>query len=283
MLYTRARGWGYALLAASAVTIVLALWVGLEVQRLRGGHGQVVAAAGLAGASFAFICNAVGPSLPYLGAALIPSALAVMAPCLLQMSIVLATAVSGLAGGEAPRYRQGLAFAAGFLGVYGMAAAALGLAGQALAGYAFVLKALGGGLILLLGLAVLRVLPARALSGCRGPRWLVLTGRATLRRPLGAGVAFAIYCVGCCGPYLSGLALLGAGAGTAWQSVALTLGFALLMAGLLLLPIFALPASRRLAQGLASRARLIAPVSGVLLVMIGTALLLEPALVWAFI
>ena len=144
-------------------------------------------------------------------------------------------------------------------------------------------KALDGILVLLLGLAVLRVLPGGALSGCRGPRWLIMSGKASLRRPLGAGVAFAVYCVGCCGPYLSGLALLGTGAGTAWHGAALILGFALLMSSLLLLPIFALPASRRVGQVLIVHARPIAICCGTILVVLGTALLLEPALVWALL
>src|SRR5690242_9375291 len=119
MLYARprARSWGYALGGAAIAAIGLALWVGLEVGRLRAGHGWPAAApGGLAGASFAFICEAVGPSLPYLSAALLPAALAVMAPCLLQMSIVLVTAVAGAAAGAAQLRRPGLAFAAGFLG-----------------------------------------------------------------------------------------------------------------------------------------------------------------------
>jgi cytochrome c-type biogenesis protein len=286
---TRARGWPYALLAAGVGAIILAAWIGLELQQARAGHGWAAGAPGrarLAGASFAFICDAVGPSLPYLSAALFPAALAVMALCLLQMSIVLVTAVAGVAAGVADRpalWREGLVFAAGFLAAYTTAAAALGLAGQALASYAFVLKALGGALVLLLGLAVLRVLPGGVLSGCRGPRWLIMTGKASLRRPLSAGVAFAVYCAGCCGPYLSGLALLGAGTGTAWQGAALIFGFALLMGALLLLPIFALPASRRIGQALIHHARPIAICSGTMLVVLGTVLLLEPALVWAFL
>jgi len=121
------------------------------------------------------------------------------------------------------------------------------------------------------------------LSSCRGPRWLIVTGKASLRRPLGAGVAFAIYCVGCCGPYLGGLALLGAGFGGGWEGAALTGGFALAMAALLLLPIFALPASQRLSWVVQRHARMVSTFTGTVLVAIGAALLLEPPLVWAFL
>jgi cytochrome c-type biogenesis protein len=292
MLYTglHARGMRCALFGAGAGTIILMTWIGLE--RLGMARGWPVAAAEpghLATASFAFVCDVVAPSLPYLSAALIPAALAVMAPCLLQMSIVLVMAVAGVtasgaaAGDRSALRRPGLMFAAGFLGIYAVAAITIGLAGQALAGYAIVLKALGGALVLLLGLAVLRVLPGGALSGCRGPRWLIMTGKASLRRPFSAGTVFAIYCAGCCGPYLSGLALLGAGTGSSGQGAALLGVFALLMGLLLLLPIFALPASKRLSMAIHRRAGVVATFSGTILVAIGAVLLLEPVLVWAFL
>jgi cytochrome c biogenesis protein CcdA len=291
MLHTRnrTRTWRFAGLTAGVTAIALAVWIGLELQHLRSSVTMTsFAASDLADSSFAFVCSLVGPSLPYVSAALIPSALVVMAPCLLQMSIVLVTAVTGAtvsadAETARPLWRQSIAFAAGFLGLYLLAALAIGLLGQFVAAYAVALKTIGGALILLLGLAVLRVLPSNALSGCRGPRWLIMTGKASLRKPFSAGVAFAIYCVGCCGPYLSGLALLGAGAGSAWQGAALVLGFGLLMGLLLLLPIIAFPQSRRLGQALAQRATLFSALSGTALVVIGTALVLQPALVWVLV
>jgi cytochrome c biogenesis protein CcdA len=284
----RVRGRRYALGAFAVAAMVLTAWIGLELARLRAGHTglpEVLGVAGPAGAAFAFICSAVGPSLPYLSAALIPSALAVMAPCLLQMSIVLVTAMTGASAASAASqrslWREGALFAAGFLGTYAAAALLIGLAGQALAAYGYVLEALGGLFILLLGLAVLRALPRGALSGCRGPRWLVLTGKASLYRPLAAGGAFAVYCVGCCGPYLTGLALLGAGSGSLWGGAGLVLTFALLMGALLLLPIFALPLSRRLSEQIARRAGPLTLIAGTVLVAVGTLLALKPLVVWA--
>lgn len=292
MLQTRTRigGWRYSLLGVAGGALILTAWLALEVERLRAGHGWPSAPpAWPGGASFALVCNLVAPSLSSVGVALIPAALTAIAPCLLQMSAVLVTALVGALArdpqsAERPALRRaGLRFTAGFLGVYALAALAVGLAGAALASYAFVLRAIGGVVLLLLGLAVLRVLPGALLSGCRGPRWLLISGKASLRRPLGAGVAFAIYCLGCCGPYLAGLALLGAGAGAAWQGAALTGGFALAMGGVLLLPIFALPASQRLGRMLQRHARSMATLAGTLLVGIGAALVLEPALVWALL
>lgn len=283
-------GWRYAAIGAGCSAVLLVGWLALELARLRGGAAvALVGSARPAGAPFAFVCDLVGPSLPLLGAALIPAGLAAMAPCLLQMSIVLVTAVAGTAAparhsaGQLPLRAAGLRFAAGFLGTYAVATLLLGIAGQGLASYAVILRALGGALILLLGLAVLRVLPSGALGSCRGPRWLIITGKASLRRPFGAGVAFAIYCVGCCGPYLAGLALLGVGAGAGWHGMALVGGFALLIGALLLLPIFALAASRRLGQALQRHAGAVMRSAGTLLVVVGVALLIEPALMWALL
>lgn len=267
----------HSLAAFVAIAVALASvagWVALELR-----HHAALGA--LAGQSFAFVCALVSPPLPALGAAMLPAALAIMAPCLLQLSLVLVTATAGLAATSGTALvRPGIVFALGFLGVYSLAALVIGLGGWVLAPVAFVIKAVGGLVIALLGLAVLRVLPGRALSSCRGPRWLVLTGRASLRKPLGAGAAFAIYCVGCCGPYLSGLALLGAGSGNALAGTGLVLVFALLMGGLLLLPMLAMQASRRLAGLLQRHGPRLAPIAGTTLVALGVAIALEPLAVW---
>jgi cytochrome c biogenesis protein CcdA len=229
-------------------------------------------AAGSTPAAAALLCELAGPPAA-------AAALAVMAPCLMQLSGALVAASAGLAASSSgPPWRAGLAFAAGFLGVYAAAALAVGLLGQTLAALAPLLQAAGGLLLAALGLAVLRVLPARALSGCRGPRWLILTGRANLRRPLGAGAAFAVYCLGCCGPFLGGIALLGAGAGPGLQGAALVAWFGLLMGAVLLLPVAALGASRRLQAALQRHGQPVALAAGAALVALGVALALQPLL-----
>ncbi len=262
-----------ALLAAGGAALALGM-AGVVAQ------GHVVAAG--SATPIGLLCQVVGPPLPVVAAALAPAALAVMAPCLLQLTTVLVAATAGLAvsAGRA-LLRPGLTFAAGFLGVYAVAALVLGLAGQALAAWSFALQAVGGALIAALGLAVLRVLPRRALPGCRGPRWLILTGRASLRRPFGAGAAFAVYCAGCCGPYLAGVAALGASTSSALAGAALVFGFALAMGVLLLLPLLAVGASRRLQVTLAAHAPVVALVAGAILIAAGAALALEPLLVLA--
>jgi cytochrome c biogenesis protein CcdA len=288
MLHTRTlarqRNLRFALCALGGA-VLLIVWMALEVQRLRNGVSLSAANAPVT-ATFLFICHTVGPSLPTVSAALIPSALAVMAPCLLQMSIVLVTALTGVAASQpgSPRlWRQGLAFGAGFLGLYGVAALLIAWLGVALVAYAPWLKAAGGVMMLALGLAVLRLLPRQMASGCRGPRWLIMTGKATLRRPFSAGVAFAVYCVGCCGPYLSGLALLGAGSGSATQGALLVLGFAAAMGTLLLLPIFGMSFSQQLNQRLMRHATPVSVAAGTLLIGVGTLLALEPLVVLALV
>lgn len=266
-----------ALCAAGVALTALLAWAALDAARVAA-HGSLTPAA------FVFLCVASGPPLLAFGAALIPAALAVMAPCLLQLSLVLVTAAAGVAAGNSRDLRlAGLAFAGGFLGVYTLAALAIGGLGLALEAWALWLRVAGGVLIVALGLAVLRVLPGRMLSGCRGPRWLVLSGKASLRRPFAAGGAFAVYCVGCCGPYLAGLALLGVGATTPLQGVALVLSFGLLMGALLLLPMLALGRSRALGTLLLRHAQPLAVTASAALIALGAAIALQPIVVWMVI
>lgn len=267
------RGHGIPVAVAAALVAALAVAAYTAVAL-----GRLAPAA----APVRLLCELLGPPLPVVGAALAPAALAVMAPCLLQLAMVLVAASAGLAPTTtAAPWRSGVMFAAGFLGVYALAAATVGLAGRALAAWAPLFQAAGGVLLAMLGLAVLRVLPRRALAGCRGPRWLILSGRANLRRPLGAGAAFAVYCVGCCGPYLAGLAMLGAGSGSAAGGAALVAAFALAMGGLLLLPAMSVTATRRAQAALQRHGRPIALVSGAALVALGVAIASEPLLLAA--
>jgi cytochrome c-type biogenesis protein len=265
-----------SLLTGLGIGALALLWLWLELQKVAL-HAPVTPSA-----AWAYVCQLVTPPAAVLGLALLPAALAVMAPCLLQMALVLVTAITGLTASDASALRRpAMAFGASFLAVYLAAALAIGALGQHFGQYAALLNVLGGVLIFLLGLAVLRVLPAGTLGGCRGPRWLVLSGRASLRRPAAAGVAFAVYCVGCCGPFLASLALLAAGSGAFWQGTLLVLVFALLMAALLLLPIIALPASRRFSQLLHQHGATIAPIAGAALIAFGVILTVAPILAWA--
>ncbi|NJM05898.1 hypothetical protein HC891_06400 [Candidatus Gracilibacteria bacterium] len=91
-------------------------------------------------------------------------------------------------------------------------------------------------------------------------------------------VAFAVYCIGCCGPFLASLALVAVGTTSFWSGMALVFAFALLMAALLLLPIIALPTSRRLSQLLHRHGTTIAPIAGAALVAFGLVLTIAPLL-----
>jgi cytochrome c biogenesis protein CcdA len=117
-----------------------------------------------------------------------------------------------------------------------------------------VLGAVGGVLALLLGLAALGDAGPAWLRRCRGPLYLLRSGRASFRRPLRAGVAFGQYCSTCCGPYAFALAVF-AGAGRhAWLGAAIVGGYAVLMALPFLVPALLAP------QRLASLSRYLATV-----------------------
>ena len=103
--------------------------------------------------------------------------------------------------------------------------------------YAWVLMIVGGLLAILLGLSALGLLGRSWLSRCRGPLWLVRSGRASFQRPFKAGIAFGQYCASCCGPYLYAIVVLAGATG----SFALGTGLVMLYAATMVVP-FLLPA-----------------------------------------
>jgi cytochrome c biogenesis protein CcdA len=162
------------------------------------------------------------------GVALLAAGFVVMAPCELQMATVLTTVV-GRAGHAGVR-GTALRFAAGYLAYYVPVAVVIGALAHLAGSRAWVLGAVGGLLALLLGLAALGDAGPAWLKRCRGPLYLLRTGRASFRRPLRAGIAFGQYCSTCCGPYAFALAVF-AGAGRhAWLGAAIVGAYALLMA-----------------------------------------------------
>jgi cytochrome c biogenesis protein CcdA len=108
-------------------------------------------------------------------------------------------------------------------------ALALGGVAVALGRHAWVLLALAALATLTLGLAALGHGPTW-LKRCRGPLWLLRSGRASFERPFRAGLAFGQYCAACCGPYVYALALLAGGGRSFWLGSAMVLGYAVLMA-----------------------------------------------------
>lgn len=177
------------------------------------------------------------------GGLLLAAGFVVMAPCQLQMSGSLTVVLRNLAerkmvaGGVRSVRRSALLFAAGYVLFYLPVAAALGGAAWLLGGYAWVLTLAGGVLAIVLGLAALGMLEGSWLSRCRGPLYLIRSGRASFQKPFKAGLAFGQYCASCCGPYLYALVVLAGATG----SFALGTGLVMLYAATMVVP-FLLPA-----------------------------------------
>jgi cytochrome c-type biogenesis protein len=179
----------------------------------------------------------------FAGGLLLASGFVVMAPCQLQMSAALTVVLRNLAAkkteasGAGTVRRSAALFALGYVLFYLPVAGALGGAAWLLGRYSWVLTVAGGLLAILLGLAALGVLRGSRLSRCRGPLWLLRSGRASFQKPFRAGIAFGQYCASCCGPYLYALVVLAGATG----SFALGVGLVMLYAATMVIP-FLLPA-----------------------------------------
>ena len=147
-------------------------------------------------------------TLVFAGGLLLAAGFVVMAPCQLQMSATLTVVLRNLAAREAEASgtgavrRSAVFFALGYVLFYLPVAVLLGGAAWVLGRYAWVLAIVGGLMAILLGLAALGVLRRGWLARCRGPLYLIRSGRASFQKPFKAGVAFGQYCATCWGPYL---------------------------------------------------------------------------------
>ena len=94
---------------------------------------------------------------------------------------------------------------------------------------------------MLLGLAALGLLGSSLLSKCRGPLWLIRSGRASFQKPFRAGIAFGQYCASCCGPYLYALVVLAGATGVFWLGSSLVMLYAVAMVVPFLLPALLAP------------------------------------------
>ncbi len=174
------------------------------------------------------------------GGALLAAGFVVMAPCELQMATVLATVASRSTEPKDVRVTA-LRFSGGYLAYYAPFAVVIGALAHLAGSRAWALGAAGGVLALLLGLATLGRGGPAWLRRCRGPLYLLRSGRASFRRPFRAGVAFGQYCSTCCGPYAFALAVF-AGAGRhAWLGAAIVGLYAVLMALPFLVPALLAP------------------------------------------
>jgi cytochrome c biogenesis protein CcdA len=178
------------------------------------------------------------------GVVLLVAGFAVMAPCSVQMALTMARVVDRTreSRGRSVR-RSAVAFAAGYVAFYLPTALALGGLARLLGRWAWVAVLLGALVSLALGLAALGAVKLGGLSRCRGPLWLLRTGRASFQRPLRAGVAFGQYCATCCGPYVLAVAVIAGGTSSFAIGAGLVLAYALLMALPFLAPAFLAPST----------------------------------------
>ncbi len=220
------------------------------------------------------------------GALLLGSGFAVMAPCQLQMSAMLTHVVRNMAarnvsawGAPSVARAAGL-FSLGYLVFYAPVAILLGGLALLLGPYAWMLCLIGGVMAMVLGLAALGALPRSWLSRCRGPLYLLRSGRASFRRPFAAGIAFGQYCATCCGPYLYALLVVAGATGAFWLGAGLVALYSLTMVVPFLLP--ALLAPGRYAV-LGERVQTLAPqvnrATGAALIAMGAVLFPVTALI----
>lgn len=268
------------LATAGMVAGVSALWLTLSLYRAgSGGHGT---------AALAPLFDQRGPGALVL-ATFVVGALTVMLPCLLQMSIVLTSVLTGLApevlrAENLSPWRRTMAPVGAFLGgytfVYALAGVAIGAAGRAFMDYLPWLRASSGILLLVLGVSLLGLLPHRLGAGCRGPLGFLFRVPAG-RGPAAMGASFAVYCAGCCGPYLYALALLAGATGSPGKSAAVVLLFALGTVLPLILPALSFRGAAAFSGRVARWTPALARASGIALLVLGALLLVEPPILAA--
>jgi len=215
----------------------------LALTRGRAATAAAVLAGGLVAAAAA-VAVAAPSWTPVLGGALLLGAgFAVMAPCQLQMAATLSVVLQRRAA-TTPRQVRGsaLRFAGGYLAFYVPVALVLGLAAHLLGPAAWALTVLGGLAAVVLGLAALGRLAPRWLQACRGPLYLLRSGRASFAHPGRAGIAFGQYCASCCGPYVYALVVFAGATHAAWTGAALVLAYAVAMAAPFVAPVLVAPA-----------------------------------------
>ncbi len=230
-------------------------------------------------AAFALVSRSSPWTIMAAGGLLLAAGFVVMTPCQLQMSAALTTVLKNLAAkkaqtaGPRPVRRAALLFASGYLLFYLPVALALGAVAWVLGRHAWVLAIAGGAMSVLLGLAVLGLLGRSWLSKCRGPLWLIRSGRASFQKPFRAGIAFGQYCASCCGPYLYALVVLAAATGVFWLGSSLVMLYAIAMVVPFLLPALLAPETY---AAVTDRAQAISPqlerATGLMLVGLGVLL-----------
>lgn len=153
---------------------------------------------------------------------------AIWMPCIMQMVLVF----SGVQAGTAGRFRGGWFFA-GYIGAYAVLGLTAAAVGEAFGRLHIVgaLQIAGGAAIAFIGLHLTGALKTRLLQACGSALGFSLQGGRLHRLGrLSSGVAFAVYCAGCCGPLLYPLFLFAAASGSLVVGAVIAAGFALAMA-----------------------------------------------------
>lgn len=215
------------------------------------------------------------------GCVLMIAGFAVMAPCQLQMAMTISHVLERIRdkegrGAEPSVLARTVRFSLGYLAFYAPVALFLGLLARVLGAYAWVAILIGAAASLVLGLAALGRGPSKFLSRCRGPLHLLVTGRASFRKPFKAGWAYGRYCVSCCGPYAYALIVLAGGTRSVWLGTALVLAYALMMVlPTMVVALITPQTSQRLAERAHYLARPVDATTG--LTLVGLGIVLVPA------
>ncbi len=215
------------------------------------------------------------------GCVLLVVGFAVMAPCSIQMALTMSRVITRTRSTRrlGVRGSAGL-FALGYVGFYVPFALVLGGVARLLGDFAWIAVALGAVASLLLGLAALGAVNLGVLSRCRGPLWLLRSGRASFQRPVRAGMAFGQYCATCCGPYILAIAVLAGGTRNFALGAGIVAGYAVVMAIPFLAPAVLAPETYAQLGARASRvAPLVERTTGFMLV--GLSMALVPVVVAA--
>jgi cytochrome c-type biogenesis protein len=169
-----------------------------------------------------------GSASAFLAAFTVGSA-AIWMPCILQMLLVF----SGLTAADAQRFRGGRFFAA-YIGTYAALGVVAAAFGEVLARLEVIVmvQVAGGAAMAFVGLSLVGVLHTRrVMRACGSAMGFAMKGGRVHR--LGQariGVAFAVYCAGCCGPLLIPLYLFAAASGSLLLGTVASAAFALAMA-----------------------------------------------------
>lgn len=209
---------------------------------------------------------------------------AMMVPCILQMSIVFTAVTAGVsAAGSDPSTDTRLGarvltqtglFILGYVAFYSIIGAGLGTLGQGLASlgsiFLLVMRLSGGLLMAALGLHLSGLLNVRIASYCRGPVGFLLGVEPKGRfGSLRAGVAFAVYCIACCGPYIFAVLAMAASSGSALLSATFLFVFSLGMAIPFVMIALSNGLAERYLQISSNHMRTVSRISGTVLIVFG--------------